>query len=136
MSALTALNKVLLPLIRNVMPSFMAQQIIGVQPMTGPVGQIFKLRKNFATIPRIKMTVYHYQVFLRLNNRKKSQTAEDFKKANYYSQEENWYISSSELSDRMAWCDDQFGRYGYVYDCEIIWFENENDLIAYKLRWF
>ena len=32
------LNKVILPIIRNVMPSVIAQQIVGVQPMTGPFG--------------------------------------------------------------------------------------------------
>jgi hypothetical protein len=134
MADLQTLNKTILPLIRNVMPLLMAQQIVGVQPMTGPLTQIFNLRKLFAIMPRIKMTVYHYQVFLRLNNRKKSQTEEDFAKANYYSQEKFW-LPKSEHSERLAWCDDQFGRYGYIQTEFRIWFENENDLIAYKLRW-
>jgi hypothetical protein len=34
------LNRVILPVIRRVMPTVIANEIVGVQPMTGPVGQI------------------------------------------------------------------------------------------------
>ena len=40
-----ALNKVILPVIRRVMPTVIANEIVGVQPMTGPVGQIHTLRE-------------------------------------------------------------------------------------------
>jgi hypothetical protein len=43
-----ALNKVLLPIIRRVMPTVIANEIVGVQPMTGPVGQIHTLRVRYA----------------------------------------------------------------------------------------
>ena len=43
-----ALNKVVLPVIRRVMPTVIANEIIGVQPMTGPVGQIHTLRVRYA----------------------------------------------------------------------------------------
>jgi len=39
-----SLNKVMLPLIRRVMPSVIANELVGVQPMSGPVGQIHTLR--------------------------------------------------------------------------------------------
>ena len=42
------LNKVILPIIRRVMPTVIANEIIGVQPMTGPVGQIHTLRVRYA----------------------------------------------------------------------------------------
>jgi len=42
------LNKVMLPLIRRVMPSVIANELVGVQPMTGPVGQIHTLRTRYA----------------------------------------------------------------------------------------
>jgi len=32
------LNKVILPVIRRVMPTVIANELVGVQPMTGPVG--------------------------------------------------------------------------------------------------
>jgi len=43
-----ALNKVILPVIRRVMPTVIANEIVGVQPMTGPVGQIHTLRVRYA----------------------------------------------------------------------------------------
>ena len=42
------LNRVILPVIRRVMPTVIANDIIGVQPMTGPVGQIHTLRVRYA----------------------------------------------------------------------------------------
>jgi len=49
---IAALNKVILPVIRRVMPTVIANEIIGVQPMTGPVGQIHTLRIQYAdTVP-------------------------------------------------------------------------------------
>ena len=43
-----ALNKVILPIIRRVMPTVIANEIVGVQPMTGPVGQIHTMRVRYA----------------------------------------------------------------------------------------
>jgi len=46
------LNKVILPVIRRVMPTVIANEIIGVQPLTGPVAQIHTLRVRYAdTVP-------------------------------------------------------------------------------------
>ena len=42
------LNKVILPVIRRVMPTVIANEIIGVQPMSGPVAQIHTLRVRYA----------------------------------------------------------------------------------------
>ena len=41
------LNRVILPVIRRVMPTVIANEIVGVQPMTGPVGQIHTLRVRY-----------------------------------------------------------------------------------------
>tara|TARA_B110000503_G_scaffold136175_1_gene218062 strand:- start:401 stop:1555 length:1155 start_codon:yes stop_codon:yes gene_type:complete len=45
---IASLNKVILPVIRRVMPTVIANEIVGVQPMTGPVGQIHTLRVRYA----------------------------------------------------------------------------------------
>lgn len=45
---IATLQKVILPVIRRVMPTVIANEIIGVQPMTGPVGQIHTLRVRYA----------------------------------------------------------------------------------------
>jgi len=45
---IATLNKVILPVIRRVMPTVIANEIIGVQPMTGPVAQIHTLRVRYS----------------------------------------------------------------------------------------
>ena len=42
------LNRVILPVIRRVMPTVIANEIVGVQPMQGPVAQIHTLRVRYA----------------------------------------------------------------------------------------
>ena len=42
------LNRVILPVIRRVMPTVIANDLVGVQPMTGPVGQIHTLRVRYS----------------------------------------------------------------------------------------
>ena len=42
------LNRVILPVIRRVMPMVIANELVGVQPMTGPVGQIHTLRVRYS----------------------------------------------------------------------------------------
>jgi len=45
---IATLNKVILPVIRRVMPTVIANELGGVQPMTGPVGQIHTLRIRYS----------------------------------------------------------------------------------------
>jgi hypothetical protein len=42
------LNRVILPVIRRVMPTVIANELVGVQPMTGPVGQIHTLGVRYS----------------------------------------------------------------------------------------
>lgn len=45
---IATLNRVILPVIRRVMPTVIANELVGVQAMTGPVGQINTLRVRYA----------------------------------------------------------------------------------------
>lgn len=45
---ISTLNRVILPVIRRVMPTVIANELVGVQPMTGPVAQIHTLRVRYA----------------------------------------------------------------------------------------
>ena len=45
---IATLNRVILPVIRRVMPTVIANEIVGVQPLTGPVGQIHTLRVRYS----------------------------------------------------------------------------------------
>lgn len=44
---IATLNRVILPVLRRVMPTVIANEIVGVQPMTGPVAQIHTLRVRY-----------------------------------------------------------------------------------------
>jgi hypothetical protein len=44
---IAALNQVVLPLIRRVLPGVIANEIVGVQPLSGPYGQIHTLRFKY-----------------------------------------------------------------------------------------
>ena len=46
---IATLNRVILPVIRRVMTTVIANELVGVQPMTGPVGQIHTLRVRYAS---------------------------------------------------------------------------------------
>lgn len=45
---IATLNRVILPVIRRVMPTTIANELVGVQPMQGPVAQIHTLRVRYA----------------------------------------------------------------------------------------
>ncbi len=47
-AAIAQLNKVILPVIRRVMPTVIANEIVGVQPMAGPISQIHTLRVSYS----------------------------------------------------------------------------------------
>ncbi len=44
---LSEFGKVLLPIMRRVLPNVIAADIIGVQPMSGPAGQLFTLKHRY-----------------------------------------------------------------------------------------
>ena len=43
------INKVMMPLIKRIMPTVMAHELVGVQPLTGPSGTITTMRIRYAT---------------------------------------------------------------------------------------
>lgn len=51
-ASIATINRVIFPILRRVMPTVIAHEIMGVQPMTSPVGQIHSLRVRYAnTVP-------------------------------------------------------------------------------------
>jgi hypothetical protein len=55
-SAIAGFRKIMIPMIRRVIPNAIATEIVGVQPMTGPVGQVYSMRylyKEAVTNPTI-----------------------------------------------------------------------------------
>jgi hypothetical protein len=41
-------QKIIIPMIRRIIPGTIASEIVGVQPMSGPVGLVYSLRFKFA----------------------------------------------------------------------------------------
>ena len=57
-SNVATLNRVILPVISRVMPTGIANEIVGVQPMTGPVAQIHTLRVRYADTTTDSASIY------------------------------------------------------------------------------
>ena len=131
--------KILLPKLRAVLPHIIANQIIGVQPMTGPVGQIFSMRYRYGHSSlewgaRILMSKELYNKFLRLNNRKIYQKTESIKQAGYPFVR---YVGKT-FEDHMEcidWCNDIFGKNGYMTFNNEWFFENKEDHALFILTW-
>jgi hypothetical protein len=81
------------------------------------------------------MTKEMYKTFLRLNDRKKTQWAEDFRKAKYHEAEPNDKTVNGDWRYIHTWCDEKFGPHGYTWTGHIWWFENERDKLMFLLRW-
>ena len=81
------------------------------------------------------MTKEMYKTFLRLNDRKKTQWAEDFRKAKYHEAEPNDKTVNGDWRAIHTWCEEQFGLHGYTWTGHIWWFENERDKLMFLLRW-
>jgi len=45
---ISGFRKILIPMIRRIIPGTIATELVGVQPMTGPVGFVYTLRYRYA----------------------------------------------------------------------------------------
>ena len=95
--------------------------------------QLFDKKKP--TIHGSPMTKDLYKTFLRLNDRKKTQWAEDFRKAKYHEAQPNDKTVNGDWRAIHTWCEEQFGLHGYTWTGHIWWFENERDKLMFLLRW-
>ena len=137
----TTLNKVIIPVIRRVMPAIIANSIIGVSPMVGPIRSVSVLRSQYYAnwptqrVHRVAVDVGIYNHFLRLNNRRKTQSDSDFAKAGYWK-----YIIDLNYQQHhkiVKWCRLQFGNHGFYYNDLTMcwWFTEEEDAVMCKLTW-
>ena len=121
-------TKVLLPLIRSVMPSIIASQIIGVQPMTGSTGSIFGTTYNSGTC---KMEKVHYQHFLRVYNRKKYHKIDDIKKLGYTMVT----VSAINAVPAKRWCKSTLKPGSFAMINTRFVFAYDRDATLFALRW-
>ena len=113
-------QSVLLPIIRRVMPTIIANDILGVQNM---------IDLDFA--PWImKMEKAHYQHFVRLNNRRKTQKISNLDSAGYtcVKLDKGW-------NGPREWCKKNLRPGSYINLHTRFWFAYERDATLFMLRW-
>jgi hypothetical protein len=124
--------KIILPVIRDIEPNVIASQLIGVQNMMAPVGNIFSLKPVFYP-SAIKLSKVHYGHFLRLYNRRKIQDPEYITNQGY----PNMKVSRREDKSWAAkdWCDKHLKHGSYIYHNGKFWFACDIDYTLFLLRW-
>ena len=116
-SVTTTGRQILMPIIRQVYPQLLAQSIVGVQPMTDSVGEIFTMKASFNPQSKYK-----------------------FSRAKWYEADHRY----DDYEEVIAWCTEHFGprpRYPDAWTrwCDIhidrIRFRDEKDYQWFILRW-
>ena len=126
------LDQTLISVIRRVYPQIIANDIIGAQPMTGSFSQIFRTRYDPAYQERYAVPKELYSNFLRLNNRRKTQSLNDFKVAKYSGISVDW---DHQVNERIKWLDENIGEGKYFYVNHTLFFCDEKYKAMYLLRW-
>ena len=102
-------QKILLPMIRKVMPTMMANSILGVQPMTGPGSSIFN---HYYGKKEYNKKYWPYQYTINDD-----------------------YLRDFIVRDAERWCWDRFkGRYWSNHGRNFV-FKREKDAVMFALRW-
>jgi hypothetical protein len=128
-------DSVLWDMVQGLVAQSIANDIIGVQPMK-PSFQInwrsmWKPRRSeHPNIRRVAVKSEIYNVFVRLNNRRRTQSDRDFEQAGY-----RHVTGLSE--ERILWCQQQFGQFGYWRNriTHNVWFATESDYYLYIMGW-
>ena len=120
-------QQAIIPTIRRVMPSVIAADILGVS--AGGQGFWWRTWEQLERAPhRVPAEIYNR--FLRLNNRRSTQSDQDFRAAGY------WHASGT-LLETVRWCVQTFGETGFWLNprTNSIWFCGEDDYRLYQLTW-
>lgn len=113
------------------MPSIIAQDLIGVQPMTGPAVDIFTMRGNYNWAGRVVLYKEHFNHFLRVYNRRKHHHPDYLTNLGYT----KIRLAYSKTIDAARWCRETFKRGTYVRSSSDFWFAYERDAMLFTLRW-
>ena len=124
------MTNVLLPLIRRVMPTIIANSIIGVSPMTGPPVSVFDMI-GFSS--PVEMTKVHYSHFLRVYNRRTQHRPEYITGLGY---QKIRITRRADLHlDADQWCRDNPKAGSYVRKFGEFWFAYNDDAVLFKMTW-
>jgi len=121
------------------MPNIIAQQIIGVQPMTGPASSIFRLYRRYGHMrirgkQGVRPTPQQYNQFLRLNNRKRTQSHDELNAAGYPSVFID--LPTGVYYDEVnVWLAEQIGADRFISINARYWFTNKQDAMLARMGW-
>jgi hypothetical protein len=128
-------QQVLISQIRRIMPSIIAQDLIGVQPMTGPTVDIFStkynIKQDFNWAGRVVLHKEHFNHFLRVYNRRKHHHPDYLTNLGY----KKIRLAYSKTIAADQWCRTTFKRGTYVRSSADFWFAYERDAMLFTLRW-
>lgn len=122
-------NPVILPIIRRVMPSIIANDILGVQPMSGPVGNIFSMRGTWHGT--LVMQKHHFHHFLRVYNRRKNHSGSYLDSLGY----QRIALGYSKVGGARQWCKDTLKHGSYLISINEFWFAYDRDATLFMMRW-
>lgn len=124
-------TQILLSKVRKIMPAVIAHQLVGVQPMTDPIG-LGGLYPEIINIGLVSMEKIHYQHFLRIYNRKRTQTVGTLVDAGYTKVKVSRYLG---YLDARAWCSKNLKPGSWVSSTNTFCFAYDRDATLFSLRW-
>jgi hypothetical protein len=129
-------DPVILPMIGRLIATQMANDIIGVQPMTAPAGQIFTMRGNYNWAGRVVLYKAHFNHFLRVYNRRKHHHPEYITSLGYshakLTRRNDLEINANNAEE---WCRKTLKPGSWIYSSGDFWFAYEKDYTLFTLRW-
>lgn len=126
---MTVNPQVLLPLIRRVMPSIIASDILGVSPLVAPTGKIYNMKSSWDGT--LILTKLHYHHFLRVYNRKKYHTGDYLVNLGY----QKASIRYTNVRDAREWCKAKLKSGSYLISLNDFWFAYDTDATLFIMRW-
>lgn len=124
---------VILPVIRRLLPHVVANDIIGVQPMTATAAQIhtIKTRYDSPSLYNVALTKDHFKHFLRVYNRKKYHNFDDITALGYTTID----INAFNMISARQWCRKTLKPGSFVCSNARFCFAYERDYTLFMLRW-
>jgi hypothetical protein len=111
------------------MPTIIAQDIIGVQPMSGPIMDILTSKTGYSG--RVVLLKKHFKYFLRIYNRRKHHHPDYITSLGYT----KFRVRYSDVIEAKDWCKKTFKPGSYIRSMNDFWFANERDALLFSLRW-
>lgn len=135
---MTSNDKILIPIIRRVLPKVIAEQIAGVQPMDWDLFRHSRGRgTHIKKLPRrgVWMSKEKLNNFLRLNNRHRTHTIQELEAAGYPSVALDATTIINNYIEHKEWLNTNLPHQHFLFDSLHLYFSDEKYKTMYLLRW-